>query len=1107
MGLLNNNTFTFEDERNKKPAAYPRNNTAKSISVSSPLSPTNEMLPEFKPADQMMEETAPPRTNEERWAEYDAALEEILNKRKPASPYEETTFNGTAGRTETRTQEQIARENYDKQVAAQQANIANGLQAVSDSDPFAVAPMNMGYSEYINFLRAYETSGKRSVSDKREMALSLDRMRKGEFESKKQQETDYAKVALFLESSEWKTVKPGYNGTTRVNRKAGGKGVETVMADLIQGASAKVIAGISDQDFSTSAEISDWVSIQTGVPGGMVLDRLAMQEYRKARAMGIDNPLSQPALFPVLAASARAAQKEQLAFELSARKQTQEQDLEYEIEKQYALEGYGGGTKSGTTARTGYQATNFIKVENGEPTLVDQKEKQSANPFSIFTSTATVTRTSIPTPNVVVRKIVSGLPDGIETEQKFAEAIASELHKTYPDLTDVAAEDLFGQSVQREVEQFSAKKDEQYVKDLKSDMDSVSTMISAAKTVSGGKMEDAFPVVDTSDPNNKRIVPINDYIFGVFIESGASPRLLDEVLNALANRGQSAIPEVQKQITELAGSYSPLAKKAMADEYSKGLESTSSARDWFATSSTEVIADSNNANRIITNDEGVVVYAPLSAQDMKKELSSKNALYIKNPESGGIVSVVVGTENLLAEEQEVLKSFQYMQNIGSDQYTTPYPGLKQKVSEAWKMSVYSGEYYVRIPGQNNPEKITIIDGEKLADALSEKGVMRIPKPDSFTDFPESVRAYVPYISEGLYEALLHPSSVDEIVVSTKDQEALVNGIPTYADRFVSEEGGKKTIENMYTGKDFTGSGLENLPGPFKDLAFDGKEVFLNFMKNVINGDTENGKVISALLYSDNVNDVNKGLAGVDKVAEEYVRLPISATALAFSAYGADVKSGLKIIENGLDNEKDVSGFINYAASLVGTPPSDKDINVTIKDATRTINAIRTEYNSLGEDVEARRKYQETYKDIIDSHYYMVSSSLDTMNKQGMIETYGNKFNGKHAKEYYDLMIALMSASETLNMAPELGDVKRQISIAKYYLNNPSEITTYRPRTYEELNPKLYFETTLAELPKRYNIDPDTIPASKSGRYEDGTMKQGITQAAMNLLNNRYNMSL
>ena len=137
------------------------------------------------------------------------------------------------------------------------------------------------------------------------------------------------------------------------------------------------------------------------------------------------------------------------------------------------------------------------------------------------------------------------------------------------------------------------------------------------------------------------------------------------------------------------------------------------------------------------------------------------------------------------------------------------------------------------------------------------------------------------------------------------------------------------------------------------------------MKNIIALDTRDGEAISALLNSSNVQDVKKGFAMLYKAGEAYMRLPLTSTALAFADYGLAVESDLAVIQNGLD-DTNVEGYINYVSGLVSGSIPEQDFSVVVDDAIKTISSISKGYDSIGDDVAARRSYQDKYRSVIDN---------------------------------------------------------------------------------------------------------------------------------------------
>lgn len=1074
MDLLNNNTFTFEDEK-KKPAPFTLYNTA----AQGPLAPKQTMpnpmeTSVFKSPDRMMEETRPLKTTEELRAERAALTEQVASKYPQTSSDTELIYDNTSGSVKTTNEAQRATARYEQKKTEPQ----------SPDAPWTIAPMEISHSQLVGFIRTFEASGQRTLTEKREMASTLARMRKGEYESKEQQEEDFAKVAMYIGDAPWKTTKPGYDGTNRVNRKSGGKDVEAMVGGLIRDASAKVMASIADQEFSTGEEMADWVATQTGTPGRMVLDQLATQEARKARAMGIDNPASQSALFPVLSAIARTAQKEQLAFELDARKQTQEQDLEFQLKTQSLL-GDQTGTKKSITA-----GTSLYKPKNGAIELGE--EEAPYDPYSIFTSTEPATVTN-KRPYTDIEKFNSENSGKYETAREYETALIKHLHDNgYDNLTKAAAEDLLKASVGHAVTSFSNQLEANEIDALNAQYGLANTTYEAMVSAHGGDASSVFPVADRSDPNNTIIASRNDYVSNVFEQLGASDDLLGEV-QLFIDTGETRVDGLDKMVTMLSANHSALEKQARLEIAAEGHSNLANIPAILGADGVEIISSNINESLIRKDSEGNVVYAPLDPEGMKNEIA--NGIYILN--GYNFPTAVIGVKDLPAEEQNVVYDVQrflttpelYKTRDKDGVEIEKYRGLKAKIDLAIAEGLYNGEYFIQEPGYQNPQKLSILNGDVLANALISRGVYRIPEPGDYSDLPEGVRGIAPYLTPDIYQALIAPDpTLKSIVVSAEDQNKLLDGINKHANIWAKTPIKDRSLDNLYSGHAISGTtGLENVPGPFADIAFITKKVFSKFMKNIIASDSKDGEAISALLNSSNVQDVKKGFAMLYKAGEAYMRLPLTSTALAFAAYGLDVGSDLAVIQNGLD-DTNVEGYINYVSGLVSGSIPEQDFSVVVDDAIKTIASISKGYDSIGDDVAARRAYQDKYRSVIDNYYATVTSALETMDKQGMTLTREGKSEGPYAKSYRNLEEALLSASERLNEDPSLGSIITEIGRIKYILDHPQMHIDEHGKRIERDMFRDDLEKALEYYATAYNIDIDKIPEAEKNYFMYGDKK-------------------
>ena len=1034
----------------------------------------------FKSPDRMMEETRPLKTTEELRAERAALTEQVASKYPQTSSDTELIYDNTSGSVKTTNEAQRATARYEQKKT----------EPKSPDAPWTIAPMEISHSQLVGFIRTFEASGQRTLTEKREMASTLARMRKGEYESKEQQEEDFAKVAMYIGDAPWKTTKPGYDGTNRVNRKSGGKDVEAMVGGLIRDAGAKVMASIADQEFSTGEEMADWVATQTGTPGRMVLDQLATQEARKARAMGIDNPASQSALFPVLSAIARTAQKEQLAFELDARKQTQEQDLEFQLKTQSLL-GDQTGTKKSITA-----GTSLYKPKNG---AIELGEEAPYDPYSIFTSTEPATVTN-KRPYTDIAKFNSENSGKYETAREYETALIKHLHDNgYDNLTKAAAEDLLKESVGHAVTSFSNQLEANEIDALNAQYGLANTTYEAMVSAHGGDASSVFPVADRSDPNKTIIASRNDYISGVFEQLRASDNLLGEVQLYLTT-GETRVDGLDKMVATLSANHSALEKQARLEIAAEGHSNLANIPAILGADGVEIISSNRNESLIRKDSEGNVVYAPLDPEGMKNEIA--NGIYISN--GYNFPTSVIGVKDLPADEKNVVYDVQrflmtpelYKTRDKDGVEIEKYRGLKAKIDLAIAEGLYNGEYFIQEPGYQNPQKLSILNGDVLANALISRGVYRIPEPGDYSDLPEGVRGIAPYLTPDIYQALIAPDpTLKSIVVSAEDQKKLLDGINNHANIWAKTPIKDRSLDNLYSGHGISGSsGLENVPGPFADIAFESKKVFSKFMKNIIASDSKDGEAISALLNSSNVQDVKKGFAMLYKAGEAYMRLPLTSTALAFADYGLAVESDLAVIENGLD-DTNVEGYINYVSGLVSGSIPEQDFSVVVDDAIKTIASISKGYDSIGDDVAARRAYQDKYRSVIDNYSATVASALETMDKQGMTLTREGKSEGPYAKSYRNLEIALLSASNNLNNPPELAGVQKQVSIAKYFLENSNrryKFNGFMQSVDDSSELKSYFESIISDYEKQYGLDSSEIYPSSFGNQEQSKKIDAVT---------------
>lgn len=1080
MDLSTYAPLTGQEEK-KKPAPFtPYNTAAQGPLAPKQNSPNPSEFPSFKPADQMMEETRPLKTTEELRAERAALTEQVASKYPQTSSDTELIYDNTSGSVKTTNEAQRATARYEQKKT----------EPKSPDAPWTIAPMEISHSQLVGFIRTFEASGQRTLTEKREMASTLARMRKGEYESKEQQEEDFAKVAMYIGDAPWKTTKPGYDGTNRVNRKSGGKDVEAMVGGLIRDAGAKVMASIADQEFSTGEEMADWVATQTGTPGRMVLDQLATQEARKARAMGIDNPASQSALFPVLSAIARTAQKEQLAFELDARKQTQEQDLEFQLQTQLLL----GDQKTTGTKKSITAGTSLYRPKNGAIELGE--EEAPYDPYSIFTSTepATVTNRK---PYTDIAKFNSENSGKYETAREYETALIKHLHDNgYDNLTKAAAEDLLNQPVGQAVTSFSNQLEANEIDALNAQIGQTEATLAAMVSAHGNDARAAFPVEDRSNPNKIIIASRNDYILGVFEQLGASDDLLEEV-NLFIMTGETRVDGLDKMVGIFSGYHKSFEKIAKEEIAAEGHSNLANIPAILGAEGTEIISSNRNESLIRKDSEGNIIYAPLDPKEMKNEIA--NGIYILNKDKNGynFPTSVIGVKDLPAEEQNVVYDVQrFLTN--PELYKTrdkdgveieKYPGLKTKIDSAIAEGLYNGEYLIQEPGYQTPQKLSILNGDVLANALISRGVYRIPEPGDYSDLPEGVRGIAPYLTPDIYQALIAPDpTLKSIVVSAEDQKKLLEGISNHANIWAKTPIKDRSLDNLYSGHGISGSsGLENVPGPFADIASENKKVFSKFIKNIIDSDTKDGEAIRALLNSSNVQDVKKGFSMLYKAGETYMRLPLTSTALAFADYGLAVESDLAVIKNGLD-DTNVEGYINYVSGLVSGSIPEQDFNIVVDDAIKTIASISKGYDSIGDDVAARRAYQDKYRSVIDNYSATVTSALETMDKQGMTLTREGKSEGPYAKSYSKLEEALLSASERLNEDPSLGSIITEIGRIKYILDHPQiHIDEYGKRMERDMfRDKL--EKTLEYYATTYNLDIDKIPEAEKNYFMYGDKK-------------------